>query len=48
MKILSLDVETDGLWGNPFAIGAMLFNDGELENVFFSTLPNSKERQTKK
>ena len=26
-KILSFDAETDGLWGQPFAIGALVYDE---------------------
>lgn len=39
-KIFSLDAETDGLWGKPFAIAAIVY-DGEKEvDKFVARLPN--------
>ena len=44
-KYLSLDAETDGLWGNPFAIGMIIYEviEGKLRKVeeTFWRLPNS-------
>ena len=34
MKILSVDAETNGLWGNPFAIAGIVYEDGsEIERI---------------
>jgi len=40
-KILSIDAETDGLWGNPFAIGAIVYEDGLEIDKFVGRLPES-------
>lgn len=29
MKIISIDAESDGLWGRPFAIAAIVYNNGK-------------------
>ena len=35
-KILSIDAETDGLWGNPFSIAAIVYEDGkEIDKVCY-------------
>ena len=35
-KILSVDAETDGLWGNPFSIAAIVYEDGkEIDKVCY-------------
>lgn len=42
-KIISLDAETNGLWGNPFAIAAIIYEDGiEVERVSFRCPINDK------
>jgi DNA polymerase III alpha subunit (gram-positive type) len=38
-KIMSVDVETNGLYGQPFAIGAVLFNNGETTEEFTARCP---------
>lgn len=40
MKIISLDAETNGLWGQPFSIGAVLYQDGQEMESFFARIPN--------
>jgi len=41
-KILSFDVETDGLWGPAFSIGALVFDESGKETArFVGRLPNS-------
>lgn len=44
-KILSFDAETDGLWGNPFAIAAIVYEERTNQWVetarFMAMLPNS-------
>lgn len=37
-KIFSLDAETNGLWGNAFAISAAVYEDGKLVNSFTAYL----------
>ena len=39
MKILSIDAETNGLWGKAFAIGAVLYENGEEIKTFLSRCP---------
>lgn len=41
MKIISIDAETNGLWGKPFAIGAVLYEDGEEIDSFFARIPDN-------
>lgn len=41
MKILSIDAETDGLWGRPFSIAAIVYENEEEVSRFVSRLPNS-------
>ena len=38
-KILSFDAETNGLWGKPFAIAAIVYVDGEETNTFIGRCP---------
>ncbi len=39
-KILSIDAETDGLWGNPFAIAAIVYEGTTEVAHFIARLPN--------
>lgn len=39
-KIFSFDAETDGLWGNPFAIAAIVYEDGQETARFIARLPD--------
>lgn len=41
MKVFSFDAETDGLWGNPFAIAAIVYEDGEEVDRFLARLPDN-------
>lgn len=38
MKIFSFDAETDGLWGNPFALAAIVYQDGVETARFIASL----------
>lgn len=38
-KILSLDAETNGLWGGAFAIGAVIYKDGKEIRTFYGRCP---------
>lgn len=38
MKVFSFDAETNGLWGNAFAISAAVYEDGKLANSFTAYL----------
>ena|SRR3989344_1278885 len=38
MKVFSFDAETNGLWGNAFAISAAVYEDGKLTNSFTAYL----------
>jgi hypothetical protein len=41
-KIFSFDVETDGLWGQPFSIGALVYDENGTEITrFVGRLPDS-------
>jgi len=40
MKVFSFDAETDGLWGNPFAIAAIVYEKGEEVDRFLARLPD--------
>ena len=40
-KVFSFDAETDGLWGNPFSIAAIVYEDEKEVARFVSRLPNS-------
>mgnify|MGYP000435025535 CR=1 FL=1 len=40
-NIFSFDAETDGLWGQPFAISAIVYKNGIETSRFLSRLPNS-------
>lgn len=40
-KILSIDAETDGLWGNPFSIAAIVYENGIEIAKFVARLPDS-------
>jgi len=41
-QYLSVDAETDGLWGNPFSIGAILYDESGTElDSFYGSLPKS-------
>ena len=43
-KILSFDAETNGLWGQAFAVSAILMNEnGEIEKQFVSRCPIEEE-----
>lgn len=37
-KVFSFDAETNGLWGCAFAIGAVVYTDGEITSKFISYL----------
>lgn len=39
MKILSIDAETNGLWGKAFAIGAVLYENGKEIKTFLARCP---------
>lgn len=42
-KILSFDAETNGLWGKPFAIGALVYDEGGDEKArFVGRLPDTE------
>lgn len=41
MKIFSWDVETNGLWGKAFSIGAVLYEDGKEVKSFYARCPIS-------
>lgn len=44
MKILSIDAETNGLYGNAFIIAAVLFNEnGQVEEFFCGRAPINEE-----
>jgi hypothetical protein len=38
MKLLSFDAETDGLWGTPFAVAAIVYQDGQETTRFIARL----------
>lgn len=38
-KILSFDCETNGLWGQAFAIGAIVYENGKEVKKFYSRCP---------
>ena len=38
-KVFSWDVESNGLWGAAFAIGAVLYEDGEEKKKFYARCP---------
>lgn len=40
MKVFSFDAETNGLWGKPFSIGAIVYQDGIEIAKFFGRLPD--------
>lgn len=40
-KVFSFDAETNGLWGNPFSIAAIVYEDEKEVARFVSRLPNS-------
>lgn len=40
-KVFSFDAETDGLWGNAFAVAAILYEDGVETARFLSRLPDA-------
>lgn len=40
--IMSVDAESDGLYGIPFAIGAIVYNDGKEVARYFGRIPNSE------
>ena len=35
-KVFSLDAETNGLWGQAFAIGAVIYEDGREVKTFYA------------
>lgn len=39
MKIFAFDAETDGLWGEIFAIGAVVMEDGKVTAEFYGSYP---------
>jgi len=39
MRILSIDAETNGLWGQAFAVAAILYKDGKEEKRFVARCP---------
>lgn len=41
MKIFSFDAETDGLWGNPFAVAAIVYENGQEVARFIARLSDS-------
>ena len=41
MKIISIDAETDGLWGNPFAAAAIVYEDEKETDKICLRLPDS-------
>lgn len=41
MKIFSFDAETDGLWGNPFAVAAIVYDGGQETARFIARLPDN-------
>ena len=42
-KIISIDAETNGLWGEPFAIAAIVYDEhGQETDRFFARIPDSK------
>lgn len=42
MKVFSIDAETDGLWGSPFAVAAIVYQDGQEVARFMACLPTSE------
>lgn len=40
-KIMSIDAESDGLWGNPFAVAAIVYENGKEIDQIVLRLPNS-------
>lgn len=38
MKVLSFDAETDGLWGNTFAVAAIVYGGKPLKAIIFALL----------
>lgn len=40
-KVFSFDAETDGLWGRPFAIAAIVYENGQETARFIARLPDS-------
>ena len=38
-KVLSWDCETNGLWGQAFAIGAAIYEDGREVKTFYARCP---------
>lgn len=40
-KVFSFDAETDGLWGNPFSIAAIVYENEQEVARFISRLPDS-------
>lgn len=40
-KILSFDAETDGLWGNPFAVAAIVYENGQETARFIARLSDA-------
>lgn len=45
MKIFAFDAETDGLWGEIFAIGAVVMEDGKVTAKFFGLYPAEIQNQ---
>lgn len=43
MKTFTLDAETNGLWGQPFSIAAILYEDGEEVDRFVGRCPIEEE-----
>jgi hypothetical protein len=41
-KILSIDAETDGLWGKPFAIAAIVYEDGVETDRFLARMADNR------
>lgn len=40
MKVFSFDAETDGLWGQPFAVAAIVYEGGKETSRFLARLPD--------
>lgn len=40
-KIISVDAETNGLWGNPFSIGAVVYQNGKEIDRFVGRIPDN-------
>jgi len=41
MKVISIDAETDGLWGDPFATAAIVYKNEQESAKFLARLPSS-------